>query len=393
MAALMATAPCTAYRAALETSGEAVGERTLVRRVSWLAALAQTMATQVLTERWTGSALTDLASGKSSDGRPLPTKGWMAVRRLGWGCTAPAGVYVPERVRRIAEEQAARALRLALHRRAVLAAVLTTWPTDPARRSEAEWRALRAALPAGVTTAQIRNRTRQVRAHLAEHKQLPVDVTKLEGVPVVAAQVLLAAADKQLLTLTRAGAAATLGGAVETTVPGGPDNAVLRVKLPLCAAPASRADWAWHVLVFTVPPHVPAHADWCAPTLRVAAHQLRVDLPFTIPVPVAVAVGHRIGLGVDWGGEHVADRHRRPPDRPTRRLDRHTEQRLCGQRAQRRPCGWAGALRCRVSVGRHLGPLYGRDQAEAYGSATASPGELLVRFHLGRAIALTDSAD
>ena len=211
MAVLMATASCTAYRAALEPSGEVVGERTLVRRVGWLAALAQSMATQVLTERWTGAALTDLASGKSGDGRALPAKGWMAVRRLGWGCTAPAGVYVPERVRRIAEEQAARALRLALHRRAVLAAVCATWPVDPGRRSEAEWRALRAALPAGTSAAEIRNRTRQVRAHLAEHGALPADVTGVEGAPVVAAQVLLAAADKQLVTLTRA-TAAGLGG-------------------------------------------------------------------------------------------------------------------------------------------------------------------------------------
>jgi hypothetical protein len=68
MAVLMATASCTAYRAALEASGEVVGERALVRRVGWLAALAQTMTTQVLTERWTGAALTDLASGTSSDG-------------------------------------------------------------------------------------------------------------------------------------------------------------------------------------------------------------------------------------------------------------------------------------------------------------------------------------
>ncbi|WP_371784111.1 hypothetical protein [Streptosporangium subroseum] len=299
MAVLMATASCTAYRAALETSGEVVRERTLVRRVGWLAALAQTMTTQVLTERWTGAALTDLASGKSGDGRALPAKGWMALRRLGWGCTAPAGVYVPERVRRVAEEEAARALRLALHRRAVLATVCATWPVDPSRRSEAEWRALRAVLPAGTSAADIRNRTRQVRAHLAEHKELPADVTEVEGSPAVAAQVLLAAADKQLLT--RAGAAGIASDEPGTAVPGGPDTAVSRVKLPLCALPASRADWAWHVIAFTVPPHVSAHAEWCAPTLRVAAHRLRVDLPFTVPVPTTSAVGHRVGLGVDWG--------------------------------------------------------------------------------------------
>ncbi|WP_371778392.1 hypothetical protein [Streptosporangium subroseum] len=234
----------------------------------------------------------------------------MAVRRLGWGCTTPAEVYVPERVRRIAEEEAARALRLALHRRAVLAAVCATWPADPGRRSEAEWRALRAALPTETSAADIRNRTRQVRAHLAEHKELPADVTEVEGSPAVAAQVLLAAADKQLVALTRntttdatasGGAPAVAGDESGTAVPGGPDTAVLRVKLPLVAAPASRADWAWHVIAFTVPPHVPEHAAWCAPTLRVAAHRLRVDLPFTVSIPTVPAVGHRVGLGVDWG--------------------------------------------------------------------------------------------
>jgi hypothetical protein len=207
-------------------------------------------------------------------------------------------VYVPERVRRIAEEEAARALRAAVHRRAVLAAVCATWPTDPARRSEAQWRALRAALPAGVGAAQVRNRTRQVRAYLAEHGTLPAEVTEVEGAPVVAAQVLLAAADKQLVTLTRGTA---VPGGAGTAGSGGAPVAVLRVRLPLVAVPVSRADWAWHVIVFTVPPHVPEHADWCAPTLRVAGHRLRVDLPFTTPLPVAPAVGHRIGLGLDWG--------------------------------------------------------------------------------------------
>jgi hypothetical protein len=152
-------------------------------------------------------------------------------------------VYVPERVRRVAEEEAARALRLALHRRAVLAAVCATWPADPGRRSEAEWQALRAALPAGTSAAQIRNRTRQVRAHLAEHQQLPADVTEVEGAPVVAAQVLLAAADKQLLTLTRAAPAeATASGGPEAAAGelgaaagggcGGPQATVVRVRLP-----------------------------------------------------------------------------------------------------------------------------------------------------------------
>ena len=253
-------------------------------------------------------------------------------------------MYVPERVRRIAEEEAARALRLALHRRAILAAVCATWPVDPSRRSEAEWRALRAALPAGTSAAEIRNRTRQVRAHLAEHGSLPAEVTEVEGAPVVAAQVLLAAADKQLLTLARATTAGLAGGEVGTAVPGGPDTAVLRVKLPLCAAPVSRADWAWHVIAFTVPPHVPAHADWCAPTLRVAAHRLRVDLPFTVPVPTASAVGHRVGLGLDWGVNTLLTgtvaRLIDPPGDST-----GTPNSGCAGGPGTGPCGWAGGLR------------------------------------------------
>ncbi|WP_455353324.1 hypothetical protein [Streptomyces sp. SYSU K217416] len=37
----------------------------------------------------------------------------MALRTLGWPATVPEGRYVPDRVRRIAEEQAGRALRSA----------------------------------------------------------------------------------------------------------------------------------------------------------------------------------------------------------------------------------------------------------------------------------------
>jgi hypothetical protein len=39
----------------------------------------------------------------------------MALRRLGWGCTAAVGVYVPERVRRIAERDHYAALLSELH--------------------------------------------------------------------------------------------------------------------------------------------------------------------------------------------------------------------------------------------------------------------------------------
>ncbi|MGP3965980.1 hypothetical protein ACTWPT_59600 [Nonomuraea sp. 3N208] len=79
------------------------------------------------------------------------------------------GVHVCDRVLRCAQEQAARLLRLALHRRAVVAAIVATWPRDPGKRTNAEWQALRAVLPDGVGTAEIRNRTRQIRAYRDAH--------------------------------------------------------------------------------------------------------------------------------------------------------------------------------------------------------------------------------
>ncbi|MEU7836331.1 zinc ribbon domain-containing protein, partial [Nonomuraea sp. NPDC049129] len=113
----------------------------------------------------------------------------------------------------------------------------------------------------------------------------PADLTELEEPPNVAAQVVLAAADRQLLTLERAG----------------DDGARLRVRLPLVEFPASSRDWAWHVLPVALPPTVPAEAALCAPTVRVVKGRVRVDLPFQIPVGFAPATGHRVGCGLDWG--------------------------------------------------------------------------------------------
>ena len=65
---------------------------------------------------------------------------------------ALGGVVVSDRVRRIAEEHAARLLRLAVHRDGVLHAVVAAWPADPARRTAAQWQALWAVAPDGVST-------------------------------------------------------------------------------------------------------------------------------------------------------------------------------------------------------------------------------------------------
>jgi hypothetical protein len=286
VAVLTSTATCTAFRAVEQATGELVPTRLLTKRVGFLAALIQAMSTSVVTAHWNEADLVTIGSGIGPDGRALPAKGWMALRRLGWHATALEGVYVSDRVLRAAEEAAARALRLAVHRHQLLRAILGAWPDDPHQRTDAEWAALRQRLPQGSSNAEVRNRTRQVRACQADHAgRLPACLTVLEAVPQTRGVVLLAAADKQLVTLKRVG----------------PDTAVLRVQLPLTERPASRAQWAWHAIQVRLPRHVPADADPCVPTLRVTAGRVRLDLPWRRAVPGAPGAGHAVALGLDWG--------------------------------------------------------------------------------------------
>ncbi|MER5223320.1 zinc ribbon domain-containing protein [Streptomyces flaveus] len=284
----MATAPCTAFGGVVEGSGEQVGQAVLYERVGFLAELSRELTSALVASRWDEASLDVLAAGVDGRGEALPSKGWMALRRLDWQHTAALaeGVYVSDRVRRGAEEYAARTLRLALHRRTLLAAILATWPADPFRRTGAEWAALRALLPTGVGGAEIRNRTRQVRAYVAEHGKLPAGLCELEEPPETAAQVLLAAMDRQQVTLQR----------VDTGL------ARLRVKLPLCPAPGSGRDWAWHVLDLRLPAIVGPESVLHTPTLRpTRGGRIAVDLPHSRPLSPAPAAGHTVAVGFDWG--------------------------------------------------------------------------------------------
>jgi len=179
-------------------------------------------------------------------------------------------------------------LRLALHRRAILQVILATWPDNPAKRNDDEWAALRAALPAGTASAEIRNRTRQIRAWSRTHNgRLPLGLMELEPLPRCASAppILLAAADKQLATLTRTST----------------HTARLRVQLPLNAAPPTAKAWAWHIIDLRLPPTVSAEASLAAPTLRLVDMAVRVDLPYNQQVPIAPSDGHTVALGFDWG--------------------------------------------------------------------------------------------
>jgi hypothetical protein len=287
VALVTSTATCTAFRAVDEITGQVVTPHMLIKRVGFLAALTRAMSISVVAAHWNDGDFGRLGSGVGPDGRALPAKGWMALRRLGWYASASGDVYVSDRVRRVAEEAAARELRLAVHRRAVVQAILTSWPADPRQRTNIEWAALRRRLPTGTTTAEIRNRTRQVRAFESKHQgRLPACLTDLEHPPAATSvQALLAAADKQFVTIDRSS----------------PYTVVLRVQLPLIPHPATRGDWAWHAIGFRLPGHVPVDADLCVPTLRLIGDRVRVDLPWRSGFPTVPRVGHAVALGLDWG--------------------------------------------------------------------------------------------
>ncbi|WP_405519412.1 zinc ribbon domain-containing protein [Streptomyces canus] len=291
----VACVSASAFRGLDTVTGEVWGPEVLAERVGWLTSLVEALCTQVTSAHWNRPDLARLASGRDCSGARLPSNAWMAVRTLGWGAVVPAGMYVPDRVRRVAEEQAGRALRSAWWRSEITDAVLATWPAgpdaDPLRRTETEWAVLRAACPDGqaVAASVLRSRTRQIAAfQAAQGGRLPVDVCALESAPGGGRQVVLAAADKQLCTLTRC--------------PDDPAHyGMLTVRLPARPDPRTRADWHPTVIRFRLSPTIPLNAALHVPTLRVRGGRLRLDVVFTAAAPATRRDRHTRAVAFDYG--------------------------------------------------------------------------------------------
>ncbi len=272
-----------------EKTGHALSAATVAQRFSWCAALVQGMAVRLSAGHWSPADLESLASGRDAAGKPLPAVAWMALRRLGWGTAPPDGVTVNDRVVRMAQEQAGRALRSACWRDALTRAITGTWPADPGRRTGEEWDAVRAAVPGGehLPSAVIRSRTRQAARYLRDQGRLPAGVIELEAPPRVPGVLILAACDRQQATLDRHEA--------------DPRRALLRLKLPVRPDPRGYNDWSWVAIPLALPPTVPAAAALHLPTLRATGSRLLADIAFTQPVPQAKRTGHTVALGMDWG--------------------------------------------------------------------------------------------
>ncbi|MEU5726654.1 hypothetical protein [Micromonospora sp. NPDC047738] len=168
-----------------EATGEVLSRAVLARRVGWCADLVAGMVAALIGEHWNSVDVQVLASGVDAGGRRLPSHAWTALRRLGWTVAPPGGVTVNDRVVRMAQEQAGRALRSVKWRAEVTGGVLATWPADPRKRTPAEWDQVRASIPGGqhLPSNVIKGRTRQAATFAEANGQLPVDVFELEGAP------------------------------------------------------------------------------------------------------------------------------------------------------------------------------------------------------------------
>ncbi|WP_246203525.1 hypothetical protein [Streptomyces tailanensis] len=131
----------------VEKMGETLSVAVLAQRVGWAADLVSGMAAELLAEHWNAADVGVLASGEDMGGQKLPSNAWMALRRLSW-TAAPAGdMKVNDRIVRMAQEQAGRALRAANWRAELTAGALATWPADPGKRTAQEWDAVRGGDP------------------------------------------------------------------------------------------------------------------------------------------------------------------------------------------------------------------------------------------------------
>jgi IS605 OrfB family transposase len=272
-----------------EKTGEVLPAAAVAERVGWCASLVQDMAARLVAAHWDAGDLGVLAAGRDGAGRPLPTRSWMALRRLGWGAAPPGGVTVNDRVVRMAQEQAGRLLRSACWRDGLIRAVTATWPADPGRRTPEEWDAVRAAAPGGehLPSAVIRARTRQAARFAAAAGRLPDGVAGLEPPPRVPGTLILAACDRQQAVIERHDTDSR--------------RALLRLQLPSRPDPRSYRDWSWVAIPLALPPTVPAAAALHLPALRVTDGRTRADVAFTCPVPRARRDGHAVALGIDWG--------------------------------------------------------------------------------------------
>jgi hypothetical protein len=317
--ALIRTATCRVARGLREDTGEQLTGRQLAQRVGWLSSLVADIGQATIDAHWDRTSLTALTADETPSGRKLSAQGYTACRQL-WGPAAlPPGTAGSSRIACMGAELAARQLRAAAHRMAVVDCLLT-----------------------GLTPQECadpvtgRSYRRRIGRMLDSGQQLPRDLFEIERQgPRVPALVPLSATDHVFfigqaaetehaahlavdrivelrLQRNREYLRARTAGTSLDRRPRVPRESgavyVVRLRLPVVARPARDDDWSWHRITINIPPRYRT-GTLSPPTLRVTTTGVvRADVAVSVPPPQ-----RRLGpkekpsrvLAQDWGARRL----------------------------------------------------------------------------------------
>jgi hypothetical protein len=317
-AKLTRTARVRVDRACVRSSGDVLDSEELVGRVVWLGELVGEIAQRGLERAWGPRRLPWF------DDPGLPAQGYVAFERAYGRLPVPRSWHVDSRVTRMAGELAARSLRGQLHQKRIIEAILA-----------------QQRLPFGTSTTEARNLRRSLRRHERDHGQPARSFTDLRPEPPTAPRHLipLATTDRQFAAWHEIN----------------DDHALLDVKLPVCARPRSRKDWAWHRITIALPrlvqDRLSTGASLSRPSLRISGGRVIADLVTDQPAPELLTAQPVTVLGLDWGERRLLtgtdlwaapDGGLRSSGRPVFFSARGAQAKLSGLRRQ------AGRLRSKI---------------------------------------------
>jgi hypothetical protein len=275
---LIQSAVATRIAAAVqETTGEVVDAGPLV---GWLLDLVGELSVELMARCWQPPTFATLHAGVDSVGRKLPPTAAVVAQRLGWIPHAPAGVYVPSRVARLAQANVVPILKTMAYRDRLISHVLAAfdehgrWDRDRLGSDQLRY----------VGEPFLRNLVRQLRER--GDKSGIASITQIQSAPAVPSIARLGAVDAQFAQRDTADAAGVW----------------LRIKLPTSRRPATRADWCWFRLWCPIPAYLKRRdiRAWHLPTI--SRHRGAPLLRFTISEDVGEpdTANAASALGIDW---------------------------------------------------------------------------------------------
>lgn len=267
---------------AVLADGQIIKAAVVSERLAWLTQIVRTEARERIAEVWAAQAVTTVGESEVSHA-------WVAIDEVyGRRPWPPDGIHASDRVRRMANEVAGRALRSAARQLGLVEAVLPAMlpqavftALDPKLRTPLPW-------PADVSGTERRDSIRAIRRFEREHGALPESAYQVIGGPDFGEESFLCpleAADDQQVRLA------------------GPK---LELLLPTAELPG-KGGWAWHALTLSLPAFAQARyaeGEICRPSLRVTPDKAYFLVPLDMPAPETV--DSDCWFAEDWGRRRLS---------------------------------------------------------------------------------------